>query len=177
MMKSPDIQTQQRHRATLRKAYLKQANNETLRKALLKSLRHEFIAQAAQKGVFICYSMNDGVFALNLALALRESGIRAFLDELEADDDMDWGDTVSQALRDCGVLMMVLSPDGVQDAEVRGEYKYFMQSGKIILPVLATSCDYSGLETLIKPLDFIADYDVALAELKSLLSNSKGAKT
>ena len=40
------------------------------------------------------FELYFGVFALNLALALRESGIRAFLDELEADDNMDWGDTV-----------------------------------------------------------------------------------
>lgn len=176
MANIPDIQTQQKHRATLRKKYFSQANNEMLRKALLKSLRSEYIAQAAQKGVFICYSMQDGVFALDLALALREAGIRAFLDELEADDDMDWGDTVSQALRDCAVLIMVLSPDSVEDAEVRGEYTYFMRKGKIVVPVIATKCDYSKLQTLIEPLDFVADYDATLTKLKSLLSNNEGAK-
>lgn len=176
MSQSPDIQTQQKHRATLRKNYRHQPENEAVRKALQKSLRSEFVAQAAQKGVFICYAMPDGVFALNLALALRDAGIRAFLDELAADDGMDWGDTVNQALRDCAVLLMILSPDSVEDAEVQGEYTYFMNQGKIIVPVMAATCDNSKLETLIKPIDFVTNYDVALSHLKALLTAGKGAK-
>ncbi len=177
MSKSPDIPTQQKHRAILRKNYRNQPENDTVRKALQKSLRSQFVVQAAQKGVFICYAMSDGVFALNLALALRDAGIRAFLDELEADDSMDWGDTVNQALRDCAVLVMILSPDSVEDAEVQGEYTYFMNSGKIIIPVMAESCDNSQLETLIEPIDFVLDYDLALTELKRLLTGSEDAKT
>ena len=176
MSQSPDIQTQQKHRAILRKNYRNQPENDTLRKALQKSLRKQFIAQAAQKGVFICYAMSDGVFALNLALALRDAGIRAFLDELAADDEMDWGDTVNQALRDCAVLVMILSLESVEDAEVQGEYIYYMNQGKIIIPVIAANCDNSHLETLIKPIDFVTDYDLALAELKTLLTTSKDAK-
>ena len=168
MSQSPDIQTQQKHRAMLRKHYRHQPENETLRKALQKSLRSEYVAQAAQNGVFICYAMSDGVFALNLALALRDAGIRAFLDELAADDGMDWGETVNQALGDCAVLVMILSPDSIEDAEVQGEYTYYMNQGKIIVPVVAAICDNSQLKTLIKPIDFVADYDVALSKAESL---------
>lgn len=170
MSETPDTLTQQQHRAVLRQAYHKNPENETLRKALAKSMRPKYIQQAARKGVFICYAMTDGVFALNLALSLREAGIRAFLDELEADDSMDWGETVNQALRDCAVLVLVLSPHGIEDGEVIGEYSYFMRTGKIIVPVIAENCILNGFETVIEPINFVLDYDAALAQLKTLLT-------
>ena len=173
MSEIPNTLTRQQHRAALRQAYEQNPANDTLRKALLKSMRPKFIQQAAKRGVFICYAMPDGVFALNLALALREVGIRAFLDELEADDDMDWGDTVNQALRDCAVLVMVLSPDGVEDAEVTAEYTYFMKKGKIIIPVIAENCFMTGFETVLDPLNFVDDYDESLTQLKSMLTTQE----
>lgn len=172
-----DIHTQQEHRAALRVAHKKNPDNETVLKALQKSLRPKYIRQAAKNGVFICYAMTDGVFALNLALALRDVGIRAFMDELDADESVEWGDTVNQALRDCAVLVMVLSHEGVKDAEVHGEYRYFMRRGKIIIPVIADACHVHGLDTLIEPIDFADDYDSAFAELTSLLQdNQHGTK-
>lgn len=168
MSEYPDIQTQQVHRATLRKTYRNHPDNERIRKALLKSVRPIFIQQAAKHGVFICYAMADGVFALDLALALREAGIRAFMDELDMDASMAWGETVNQALRDCAVLLMVLSPNALDDAEVIGEYTYFMNSGKIIIPIIAEACDTNQLPTMI-PAIHLADDTNALQHLKSLL--------
>lgn len=169
MPEHPDIRTQQAHRATLRKTYRNHPDNERVRKALLKSVRPVFIQQAAREGVFICYAMADGVFALNLALALRDAGVRAFMDELEADEANDWGDMVNQALRDCGVLLMILSPDGLVDAEVKGEYTYFMHSGKIIVPVIAAPCDSQQLPTTTSAINFVDDHTNALHQLISLL--------
>lgn len=175
MADTPDIQTQQQHRAALRQRLKQKPTNEPIRKALLKSVRAKFIQQAATKGVFICYSMSDGVFALNLAESLREIGIRAFLDELEADDDMDWGDTVGQALRNCAVLIMILSPDALEDTEVHAEYDYYMRTGKIIIPVIAEKCSPDGLATVMSPINFLDNYATALKKLKSLLKANETA--
>lgn len=171
----PDIKTQQRHRAALRQTLLKQPDNSTVRNALIKSVRPKYVQQAAAEGVFICYSMADGIFALNLDESLSEIGIRAFLDELEADDDMEWGDTVVQALRDCAVLLMVLSPDALEDDEVNAEYHYFMRTGKIIVPVIAVEIEANKFKTLIKPINFVDNYVVALKKLKALLKADEQA--
>lgn len=171
----PDIKTQQRHRAALRQTLDHQPDNEAVRNALLKSVRAKYVQQAATKGVFICYSMSDGIFALNLDESLSEIGIRAFLDELEADDDMEWGDTVVQALRDCAVLVMVLSPNALEDDEVHAEYEYFKRTGKIIVPVIAEELSSNKFKTLIEPINFVDNYGIALKKLKSLLKADEKA--
>lgn len=62
----PDIKTQQRHRAALRQTLDHQPDNEAVRNALLKSVRAKYVQQAATKGVFICYSMSDGMLCTEL---------------------------------------------------------------------------------------------------------------
>ncbi|MEO1646373.1 MAG: hypothetical protein AAFR67_14365, partial [Chloroflexota bacterium] len=86
MAEQVDIQTQQKHRAALRRAFQKNPKNETVIKALQKSLRPKYIRQAAQDGVFICYCMHDGVFALSVALDLQAAGVKTFMDEIDTDE-------------------------------------------------------------------------------------------
>src|SRR5262245_13208683 len=110
-----------------RRAILRQALNKTpedgrVQDALKQLLQPPLIRRAAKRGVFICYSRDDELFALDLTTDLREGGVRAFMDEIDIPDDLsqEWGQVVGTALRGCGVLVLVLSPAALHDAEVQG---------------------------------------------------------
>lgn len=161
-------------RAMLRRAVKKFPEESKFRDALRKSVNATYIRRAAKNGVFICYSQADDVFALNIAIELREANVRAFMDELDVPDGEEWGDAVNNAMRDCGVLLLILSPDAIQDAEVQGERIYFLRKGKIIIPVIARGCSTNGLETYIDPINFESEPTIAKRKLLSLLRVHKG---
>lgn len=177
MTQQVDIQTQQQHRAALRRAFKKNPQNQTIIKALQKSLRPKYIRQAAQEGIFICYCMQDGVFALSLALDLQAAGLITFMDEIDADDTNDWGAEIGNALTSCGVMVLVVSPDSFQDAQVQGERLYFLRNGKIIVPVVARVTDKRPRGTFIMPIDCTTDYDAGKATLLELLAPASDSST
>lgn len=156
-------------RAMLRQAIKKYPNEAKFRDALVRSLKISYIRRAVKNGVFICYAQADDVFALNLAIDLREVGIRAFMDELDVPDDIEWGDAVGKAMRDCGVLLLILSPDALNNTEVQGERIYFLRTGKIIVPIIARGCTTHGLEMIVEPINFEDDVENAKQILLSLL--------
>jgi hypothetical protein len=164
-------------RAMLRNALKKNPNDERIQKGLKQLLQPYYVQRAAKLGVFVCYSRDDELFALDLTTDLRDKGVNVFMDEMDIDDDvnMEWGDVVGNALRKCGVLLLVLSPDGLHDAEVQGERIYFLKNGKVVIPVTARTCKTNGLEMIIPPLDFEHDYQGSLAKLVRLLVHSEEA--
>jgi TIR domain-containing protein len=159
----PDEQTQtiENRRAMLRQAIKKYPHETKFQDALVRSLQAAYIRRAAKNGVFICYAQADDVFAFSLVMELRELGIRAFMDELDIPDDAEWGDAVGKAMRDCGVLLLILSPDALHDAEVQGERIYFLRTGKIIVPIVARACTTHGLEMIVEPINFEEDAESA----------------
>ena len=166
-------------RAMLRKALNKMPDDVRLQNTLTQLLQPYYIQRAARRGVFICYSRNDELFALDLTTDLRKVGIEAFMDEIDIGDDEDsvWGEEVGNALRNCGVLLLVLSPDSLRDAEVQGERIYFLKHGKVVIPVTARHCNTHGLEMIIEPIDFEQDYKTGLRQLLDLLIQPKKAST
>lgn len=171
----PDEQTKsiEGRRAMLRRAVKRFPTDQRFHEALRNTLNETFIRRAAKNGVFICYTQSDAIFALNIAMSLRDAGVHAFMDELDVPDSAEWGDMVNKAMRDCGILLLVLSPDSVLDAEVQGERIYFLRKGKVIIPVIAKNCSTHGLETFVEPINFELDTKIAQSKLLSLLSLRK----
>ena len=166
-------------RALLRQAIQQKPDDMRLQDTLSQLLQPYYIRRAARRGVFICYSRNDELFALDLTTDLRKVGIEAFMDEIDVGDDEDsvWGEEVGNALRNCGVLLLVLSPDSLHDAEVQGERIYFLKHGKVVIPVMARQCQTHNLEMVIEPIDFEQNYKTGLRQLLDLLIQPKKAST
>jgi hypothetical protein len=166
-------------RALLRQALQKKPDDVRLQETLGQLLQPYYIRRAARRGIFICYTRDDELFALDLTTDLRKVGIEAFMDEIDVGDDEDsvWGEEVGNALRNCGVLLLVLSPDSLHDAEVQGERIYFLKHGKVVIPVVARDCNTHGLEMAIQPINFEQDYKTGLRQLLDLLIQPKQAST
>lgn len=162
-------QTLEHRRALLRVALERQPDDERIRQALLYSLSPTYVKKAAQRGIFVCYSRDDELLALDITTDLREVGVQAFLDEIDISEDMEWGEEIGNALRGCGVLLLVLSQDALHDGEVQAERIFFLKTGKVVIPVIARDCDISTLDLALEPIHFEQDYQAGMQKLRALL--------
>ncbi len=93
--------------------------------------------------LFICYSPPDRPFVDRLAADLKAAGIPIWLDREETDaarGSSDWRNAVERALDDCSHMLVVLSPDALNDADVAADWSYFVGQGGMVYPVLAGDC-------------------------------------
>ncbi|NWF68123.1 MAG: toll/interleukin-1 receptor domain-containing protein [Chloroflexi bacterium] len=128
-------------RAALRKALLLRSGNERVRSAYMELLSGEHLRTAAQRGVFISYSRSDELFAIELAESLRDHGIRAWLDVAEIAEDDDWYVKIKAGLQSCGVMLVIVSPESLDDDIAQYERENFGEAGKIIIPLLYRHSD------------------------------------
>lgn len=161
--------TVEQRRALLRHMLKQKPMDATVQQALSDTLSPELIHKAAIRGVFISYDRNDELFALELELQLREANIDVWLDAISIADGADWQQEVVNALKRCGVLLAVLSPAYVENPEAQRERTYFIESGKVVIPLLHQTCDMESANMLYTPLDFRDNYKLAMSQLKRLL--------
>lgn len=169
----PAISTQTRtieqKRSMLRKAIITRPDDPRIRSALQETLAPIHIKKAASRGVFISYHRVDEVFALDLDTGLRGAGVRVWMDTIDVADEGDWRTEVVNALRGCGTMLLIISKELINDAESMNEYQYFVDTGKIVVPVLSETCDFQKLNLVVPPVDFRRDYDMAMRQLTRML--------
>lgn len=159
----------EKRRALLRKAMFNKPQDTRVRNALVKTLTPSHIRKAANRGVFISYNRADELFALELDNGLREAGVGVWMDAIDVTDDGDWLNEIRSALQRSGIMVVVFSPDSLQDEDLKKELRYFMLAGKIVLPVLHRTCDFDRLSVMIEPVDFRYDMNIGLKRLLYLL--------
>ena len=127
-----------------------------------------------EKHTFISYSRRDGDFARKLAQDLRAAGVSIWLDQLDIPPGARWDRTVDQALRKCGRLLLILSPDSVGSENVMDEVAVAMHEGKPVVPVLHRPCEIPLRLFRLQYIDFTEDYadglNKLIANLKSELA-------
>jgi hypothetical protein len=163
------VPTDVEKRAALRRALALQPDNVALRETLRRLISPTHIQRAAQAGVFIGYARADELFTVDLNDHLRAGGIKTWLDMTEISVDSTWHSSIMSALRQCGLLLVVLSPEGLRDDEMAAQRQWFLQTGKIIVPVLHKTCDYESLDLLCPPVDFRAGFETGIRSLLHLL--------
>ncbi|MFN8372353.1 MAG: TIR domain-containing protein [Anaerolineae bacterium] len=160
-------------RTALRKALQLRPNDERVKQAFMQLLDTQHVRQAAKRGVFISYSPSDDLFAIELADELRAAGIHAWLDVAEIDDEDDWDNRVSAAMQACGVMLVIISPEAMDDENAQKERFRFGEAGKIIIPVLYRHSEYRILNIWHPPVDCRYDPKPGIYSLIKLLSSSQ----
>jgi hypothetical protein len=167
---STHTRTMEQKRSMLRKALVTRPDDPRIRQALLETLNPAYIKRSAGRGVFISYHRADEIFALELDNGLRTASVPVWLDTIDVSDGADWRNEVVAALRTCGLMLLILSKSWVEDDDVATEYQFFVDTGKIVLPILSEACDYSKINLLLSPVDFRRDRESGLRQLIKLLS-------
>jgi hypothetical protein len=162
--------TIEQKRVLLHRALAKNPQDPRVREALQETLTPSLIQQATSHGMYVCYHRADEVFALDTSMALQEARVKVWMDEMEVPDTAeDWRGAVDAALHACGTMLLVLSPDLVNDIDALNEYRRFIEAGKIVIPVLHRACDTSRLLLLLPVIDFRQNPAGGLHQLKTLL--------
>jgi len=90
---------------------------------------------------FLSYSRINKEFATKLAKGLRSAGYPIWFDLMDIPTGSRWDDEVENALRDCSIFMIILTPASIASENVKDEIGYAIDHGKRILPVLLEDCD------------------------------------
>lgn len=178
---SPHIPPEAEHaleeqRALLRHALSSDLMSAALRDALRRRLNPAYLQQAATRGVFIAYARSDELFALDLTTKLRDGGLNVWLDELEVTRDGDWYEEEQRALKQTGLMIVVITPDGLKDSDVLRQVRAYVELGKLVLGALVETCDPSMLGLLMPPFECRSNPQEGIEKIAALLSPF-GAKT
>src|SRR5688572_27508634 len=103
---------------------------------------------------FICYAREDGDFALSLAAELRNCGVPVWIDRWSIEPGANWDAAIDHAIRACTSFVIVLSPDAVASAEVRGELRRALNETKFIVPLLHRVCEIPRQLETVQYVDF-----------------------
>ncbi|HEX3053054.1 MAG TPA: toll/interleukin-1 receptor domain-containing protein [Aggregatilineaceae bacterium] len=120
--------------------------------------------------IFISYSRQNKEFAHQLAADLDQLGGDVWFDVDDIHPTEDWADTIHQALKECQLMIIVISPTSMASKNVAQEWKFFLSLGKPILPVLLEPAEVHFQLANLQYVDFLnQDYETAFAQLHSEL--------
>jgi TIR domain-containing protein len=99
------------------------------------------MANEKQRRAFISYSRINKEFTTKLVKGLRTGGYSVWFDLLDIPTGSRWDDEVENALRECSIFMVILTPASIASENVKDEIGYAIDHGKRVLPVLLEECD------------------------------------
>ena len=132
--------------------------------------------------IFISYSRRDSQFVDSLMRQIEQNDLDIWMDR----EDIRGGDSfraaISQAIRNCPLLIVVLSPDSIASKYVTQEVTVADQNDKPIIPVLYRQCQIPPEMELqlagIHLVDFsIQPFNTALNQLLQALRSGRGVQT
>lgn len=120
---------------------------------------------------FISYPRRNAEFALKLANELKSAGFDIWCDQLDIPAGARWDDEVQKALAECGIFMVILTPEAIESENVKDEIGYAIDSRKRILPVLLKPCNIPFRLRRFHYVDFtMLDYDTGIETAEKLLT-------
>ncbi len=97
--------------------------------------------------VFITYARPEWQSIIVPMMALmQDAGLKVWVDQYLIQGGDDWMIAVEQALSECKVLVVVVSPEALESRYTRLAYRYFFNREKPIVPVLYAPVDDMPLE-------------------------------
>lgn len=118
-----------------------------------------------EETVFVSYSRSDWDNAVSdLINRLRRGGFQLWVDQGFLVGGEDWMDAIGEALKRCGVCLLVMSPDAVQSRYVKMEYRFFFNNEKPIVPVIIKPVselppELTGIQYLDFTVETASNYD------------------
>jgi TIR domain len=122
---------------------------------------------------FFSYARVDSEFVLRLATDLRSAGANIWVDQLEIPAGERWDGAVESALKSCGAMVVVLSPEAVTSNNVLDEIAFALERNKKIIPIIHRKCEVPFRLGRLQYIDFTADFGKGLIALLAALGVAK----
>ncbi|MEO5714045.1 MAG: TIR domain-containing protein [Luteolibacter sp.] len=121
--------------------------------------------------VFVSYARVDEAFVVRLANNLLKYDIDVWLDLYRIEPGKSWARQIGEALDDCQIMLLVLSPDACASENVDDEWNYFLDLKKKIVSVLHQPCKVPYRLSKLHYVDFhTTGFDLAMARLVATLN-------
>jgi hypothetical protein len=117
--------------------------------------------------IFISYSRKDEEFTRKLASSLSDLGADIWIDVKDIPAGMKWSTAIQDGLKQCELMIVIITPDSMSSRNVEDEWQYFLDKGKEVVPVLWKPADDIHFQlSRIQYIDFHnQDYNLALDQL------------
>ncbi len=120
--------------------------------------------------IFISYARKHEAFARNLAASLSNVGANIWLDVEDIPAGMNWSSAIQEGLDFCEVMLVIITPESMASKNVENEWQYYLDEGKVVIPVLLERAKVHFQLRRIQYVDFLGqDYGIAFAQLHSEL--------
>ncbi len=97
--------------------------------------------------VFITYAREEWeAIVAPLTAILQDAGLKVWVDQYLNQGGDDWMLAVEQALSECRLLVVVVSPAALESRYVRLAYRYFFNRERAIIPLIYTPVEHMPLE-------------------------------
>lgn len=129
--------------------------------------------------IFISYANPDAEFATRLAASLREGGFDVWMAPDSILPGEKWVAAIERGLRECGIFLLIMSPEGVESKWVSQETQVAIMlenEGKMrIYPLRVRRAEVPLLLSTRQHISFEADFDRGLRALMAVLRPAKVA--
>lgn len=116
--------------------------------------------------IFVSYSHKDEQFAKKLTTHLKAHHFNIWLDVFEIRAGSSWARQIGQALDDCNLMLLILSPESLVSENVEDEWNYYLDKKKPIIPIMYRACDIPYRLFKLQYIDFVnLPYGSALTQL------------
>jgi pSer/pThr/pTyr-binding forkhead associated (FHA) protein len=72
-----------------------------------------------------------------LTISLQDMGLKVWVDQYLIPDGDDWMEAVEQALFECWLLVVVVTPESINSSHLEMEYRYFFNREKPVIPLVS----------------------------------------
>ncbi|MBZ0285769.1 MAG: toll/interleukin-1 receptor domain-containing protein [Anaerolineae bacterium] len=107
-----------------------------------------------KQNVFISYSHADRNMAVQIASLLSKEGLNIWIDVEDIPPGENWRNAIEDGLKTAEVMLLLVSPESMASAEVQGEWNYFLDEKKPIIPILLRPTEIPSRLRLIQWIDF-----------------------
>lgn len=119
-------------------------------------------AGALSDHIFLAYSREDWErFVASMTVSLQDAGLNVWVEQYLTPGSPDWRASVDQALQECWLMVIVMSPRSLALNHLKSAYHHFLSHDKPVIPLV-----YEPLVTL--PMD--------LARLRIILHDRKNPR-
>lgn len=125
------------------------------------------MSQPLNRKIFISYSRKDEAFTRQLATELSKVGVTVWLDVKDIPAGMKWSSAIEEGLKQCDLMIVIISPDSMHSNNVEDEWQYFMDEKKPVIPVLHRHTDDVHFQLRrVQYIDFYSQpFDIAFEKL------------
>ncbi len=119
--------------------------------------------------IFISYKKEDVHFADGIKKKLRESEFKSWIDRYEIIAGDNWSNRIEQALRDCMVLIVVITPEMLDSDYITYEWSYALGANKPVIGIMMKLVDDKKLHPELQPRQYLNYVNHSLDEDNNLI--------